>query len=109
MNNAVVGGAKPGGKLGRALGPAGRRTHGRLAPQIQPAARAGHHEIGAVGADTGRKLRHGAVDLGRRVLRPRIDEAHRYAGDHMLEGGAPLQRVDARFQAQAELNQERNQ
>ena len=109
VDNAVGRGADPGRELGCAPGPAGRRLHARPAPQVQPPTRAGHHEIGAVRTDARRQLRHGAVDLISGVLRSRVDEAHRYAGDHVLEGRAPLQRVDARLQAQAKLDQERDQ
>ena len=89
---------QPGGKLIPGLHQTCRR---RLAPL--------DHKIGTVGAEASRHVGKSLLDRGINVLRLRVDEAHRYAGDHVLERGSPPQGDRACPQLQPEIDQRAEQ
>ena len=70
------------------------------------AIRASLHKIGAVRIDAAPHVGERLCDLGTDILRRNVDEAHRDACDHMLQRGAPLQRLGARPQPQAKISQD---
>jgi hypothetical protein len=105
MDDAVGRRAKPCREFGRCVRPVQRRAHCRLAPEVQPRRRAGRYKIGAVRADARRHVGECAVDPGADILRGCVDEAHRDAGNHMLERRTALQRIGPRPQPQAQTDQ----
>src|ERR1700680_2194731 len=91
-DDAIRGRAESHGQRHRSIRPVRRKNSPFPAPGMHARRRSWEHEVGSVRADElcqpGKRLLDKRADLGRGG----VGETRRYAGNHVLEGGALLQR-----------------
>src|SRR6476646_755148 len=109
MDCSIDGRFEPSRKRGGALRPFRQTAYARSAPDMLPRRGTARHKIGTVAPDALRHIGKSMGAPGINIVRLRVDKAHRYSGNHVLERGTPPQGDGACPQLQPEIYQRAEQ